>query len=128
MKRVPLVEEELVTVRHERCRADERHPGQRERVLRLLAEGNLRVVGSVLTKEDPRDLDLILVIPSALFVELYMPVDQYDAESKSGAWSMDHYRWSDDSIYASRVMQRRMRMTFRASLVVDLKILPQYLN
>jgi len=86
----------------------------------LLAVGQLRVVGSVLHKRKPRDLDLVLVVPDEVFVEFFGWPDRWEEEGESGDWTAVRHRWSAACIRLSREMARRMR----TDLPVDLHVLP----
>lgn len=86
----------------------------------LIAAGTVKLVGSTLTKRTPRDLDLVLVIPTRLFVRLFGSVKQWLDEGETGRWSAIRYRWSDRCVRISHALERRIG----ATKPVDFKIVP----
>ena len=84
--------------------------------------GDVRIVGSVFTKESPRDIDIIAIIADDLFTEWFLPPERFREEGKSGNWSPDRHRWSKHCISISRVLESRIGC---ADHTIDFKILPQ---
>ena len=79
----------------------------------------LRLVGSALYKENPRDWDLILVLPDDIFERLYLTALDFEAQGVSGEWSPARWRWANDSVAIGRMIAHLSGKN------IDLKIVPE---
>ena len=89
-------------------------------VHRLLAEHPVRLVGSTLTKEDPRDLDFVVLVPDRVFVEAFGDIDAWLREGRTGEWTEIRHSWSAACVSASYLLLARLG----AAKMVDLKFIP----
>lgn len=90
-------------------------------VRELLQRGRLQFVGSVYSKVNPRDLDIVLVIPDAMFKRCFgMSVLRFEAEGRTGRWSADRFRWGRVCLSLNRMLQRRLR----SDRPLDVTIIP----
>ena len=89
----------------------------------LLQQGILRIVGSILYKEDPRDLDLILYIDDDVFEQTFMPINEWlTPVPDKKAWSRGRWNWSDACIELSDHLSPWLQGT---EYGVDLRIHPK---
>lgn len=60
------------------------------------------LVGSQITaKANPRDVDVVCVIPDDEFCLRYGPVEKWQSEGESGFYSFVRWSWSDDCVKKS---------------------------
>jgi hypothetical protein len=86
----------------------------------LLQKYPVIIVGSVLYKNNPRDIDIICVIPDSSFKKFFgIGANKWIKEGKTGAWSKERFRWSDISIKTSKTLSKRMKNN------VDFKFVPK---
>ena len=90
----------------------------------MLSAYPLRLVGSALSKQKPRDLDLIMIIPDLLFEELFGPVAKWRDEGQSGEYTAVRTSWNERCIRLGRMLSRSLQ----TALPVDFKILPASLH
>ena len=93
----------------------------------LLSIGKLIMVGSIKTKAKPRDIDIVLVIPNSVFEKEYMPVSLFIEEGETGEWSLERFKWGEDSIELGDIISDRIYGEFSLGWVrgfIDLKIIP----
>lgn len=88
----------------------------------FLRLGELRVVGSILHKEEPRDLDLVLVLEDNLFEELFMSLEKWKNYSTGQPWCEKKLKWNSLCIGLSKYLTRWMSGT---KYGVDLRIQPR---
>jgi len=84
----------------------------------------LKLVGSVLIKNDPRDIDIAIVIPDELFQEHFGNQRDFIKAIKSGNWNANTHKWSDISIEISKLLCVRLK----SSLPIDAKVTTEYLS
>jgi hypothetical protein len=78
------------------------------------------LVGSQITgAEDPRDVDVICVIPDHEFMLRFGPPDLWHQEGETGMWGHTRWIWSDDCV---KKTNHGMRET---GLFIDFKVLPE---
>lgn len=90
----------------------------------LLKKHPLLVVGSVLSNDNPRDVDMVLVMTDCDFEKRFMSVEEWVEQGKSGKWFRPRYKWSRACIKLSRIIEKRMG----TRLGIDLKIIPKSQN
>jgi len=94
-------------------------------IKRLLQLGRLQIVGSILKKDTPRDLDIVLFIPNKIFNKIYLNVEEWKNRLNSGDWNDGCYIWSNDSVRLTYLMEKRLQ----SKLLMDCKIEPMsYFN
>ncbi len=82
------------------------------------------IVGSALTTDKPRDVDLVAVIEDKLFKSLFdMNAKEFIDEDKDGPWSEGRIRWGYECSGAKRVLQ----YVFPELTPIDFKIIPRSL-
>ena len=82
------------------------------------------VVGSTLTRADPRDFDLLGVMEDDHFQAVYgLTAEQFLEEGRTGEWSPGRVKWKDECIGATRILQELL--PDRVS--IDFKIIPESL-
>lgn len=53
------------------------------------------LVGSILYKKNPRDIDVVMIVSDRLFTKLFkISVADWMEQGKTGKWSAGRYRWS----------------------------------
>lgn len=77
------------------------------------------LVGSQLTKENPRDVDVCCILPDDEFELRYGPVDQWIDEGCSGLYTNLRWNWGDD------VVKKCMHGRKETKLEIDFKVIPQ---
>jgi predicted nucleotidyltransferase len=77
------------------------------------------LVGSVLTKKDYRDIDVICIISDVDFRLRYGDVKIWGGEMESGLWTDISWKWSDDCI---KKWRQGCKYT---DLNLDFKVYPQ---
>lgn len=87
----------------------------------LLQAGDLKIVGSVLSKKHPRDIDVILVIPDDIFKSLFLPPQQWADEGRTGNWSDKRFFWSRRCVDLGKELSKRLGFF----LALDFRILPK---
>lgn len=78
------------------------------------------LVGSSLTDDNPRDVDLSIVLPDDEFTARYGDVQRWDYETWGIAWGEECQRWAEDQVKLTRHLVKGYRMN------VDLKIEPLF--
>lgn len=82
--------------------------------------GALYLVGSALTCNTPRDLDVRLILPDAVFEKRYgCTVSQWEEEGQTGQWTKARMAWSDECV---TLTHRACRSTER---LVDFQVYPE---
>jgi predicted nucleotidyltransferase len=77
------------------------------------------LVGSQLTKDNPRDVDVCVVLPDDVFEVRYGNVDKWIDEGASGLYSELRWGWADD------VVKKCMHGREATKLEIDLKVIPE---
>lgn len=82
------------------------------------------VVGSTLTKRDPRDFDLLGAMDDDRFQAVYgLTPEQFLEEGRSGEWSPGRIKWKDECIGATRIIQELLPHR----VPIDFKFIPESL-
>jgi hypothetical protein len=76
------------------------------------------LVGSTLTEDAPRDVDISIVLSDEDFAGRYGDVQQWDSEMYGIEWGEARQRWAEDQVKLTRHLVTGYRMN------VDLKIEP----
>ncbi len=94
--------------------------------LHLLDAMEIRLVGSALTKQHPRDLDLVGVVKDKSFYRIFgLPTLKFIKELNTGEWGPEMGEWSEYCVLTSRVFENRLSIP----IPVDFKIFPEtYFN
>lgn len=77
------------------------------------------LVGSACIKDDYRDVDIVCVISDENFESKYMNVDDWISEGKTGLWSDNRWKWSNECI---KIWGECCKQTM---LNIDFKIIPE---
>lgn len=81
------------------------------------------LVGSQITaKEDPRDVDVICIIPDREFELRYGPVELWGQEGDTGLWAETRWKWSDDCV------KKSLHGMEETKLCIDFKVLSDRTN
>lgn len=78
------------------------------------------LVGSALVDDNPRDIDLSIVLPDEDFTARYGDVQRWDSEMWGIAWGAERQRWAEDQIKLARHLVAAYKMN------IDLKIEPLF--
>lgn len=83
------------------------------------------IVGSALSKKEPRDIDMYGVMEDSVFKSIFgMTADEFQDQRRSGkAWSPDLIKWKEETLGAIRVLQ----FAFPQLVPLDFKFLPESL-
>lgn len=94
----------------------------RKMAISLLLKYPIILVGSSLVKDNPRDIDLVCILPDDKFKLIFkISPKQWHEEGKSGNWSNERYEWGQMCIFGCRILQRRIS----AIKGVDFKFIPK---
>lgn len=72
-------------------------------------------------KENPRDIDIICIIPDEEFEMRYGPVKDWEEEGRTGIWTEGRWKWADDCAKKWRHGQQFIQNRG----TIDFKVLPQ---
>ncbi len=82
------------------------------------------VVGSTLSRPDPRDFDLLGVIEDDQFKACYgLTLEQFLEEGGTGEWSKGHWRWAAECVGATSILQELLP----ERVPIDFKFIPESL-
>jgi predicted nucleotidyltransferase len=90
------------------------------KVENLIVKYPVYLVGSVLKKDNPRDIDILCVIPDDDFEKIFnLKPNQWKEEGKTGNWSNERYRWGSKCIAIAGILAKRLNSN------VDFKFIPE---
>lgn len=83
------------------------------------------IVGSALSEEEPRDVDMYGVMDDILFKSVFgMTAEEFQEQRRSGkVWGSELTKWKEETIGAIRVLQ----YVFPQLIPLDFKYLPESL-
>ena len=88
--------------------------------LKLLRQYPTYLVGSVLNKNNPRDIDIICVIPNKNFEKIFkISPKKWRTEGLTGNWSKERWEWCRLTISTCKILARRLNSN------VDFKFIPK---
>ena len=88
----------------------------------MLENVEYRLVGSVLTIDDPRDIDIVGVMPDSQFeAEFGISTQDFDEMLHFGNWNWQMQRWAKRSIETQRILDARID----SSISVDFRYIPE---
>lgn len=85
----------------------------------LLSKYPVIIVGSVLRKDNPRDIDILYVIPDKDFQKIFhLSAKRFIEEGKTGNWSFERQNWAKRTIVICHLLAKRLRNN------IDFKFIP----
>lgn len=85
----------------------------------LLKKYPVVLIGSVLVKDNPRDIDIVCILPDKEFkLEFGLSAKQWRKEGKEGNWSNERWEWARKSIEGGKSLAKRLKGN------IDFKFIP----
>jgi len=87
----------------------------------LLSKYQINLVGSILQKDNPRDVDILCVLPDKDFKKIFqLSAKRFIREGKTGKWSPERCVWAKRTVAICHLLANRLKGNN-----IDFKFVPQ---